>query len=101
MNVNVKRPTPVTTTDLSSSNFVNSSVNNGQGDVSLDVKPGDRGRSSPHERELEPLVHQETEGAYIDMDKRNQSSSCWKCKYNWRFFLPVTCCCRGFVIIIL
>lgn len=98
MNVDVEKPTRLTTADLNSSSSSDLSVEDEPGDVSLDDKAGGRNGSSSHIRELEPLVHQGTEGANIDMDEKNQISSCWKCKYNWRFFLPVTCCCRGFVI---
>ena len=69
-------------------------------DVSRNCESGDYKGSPSRARELEPLVRMDGEECSSAMSKeeKNQSTmSCWKCKYNWRVFLPVACCCRGFV----
>ena len=51
--------------------------------------------------EIEPLM---TEGpakmANVNEGDREDDTkaqeACWKCKYNWRAFLPVNCCCKRY-----
>lgn len=50
--------------------------------------------SSPYVREVRPLVSRENMEGGTDHEEKDENLSCWKCKYNWRYFLPVACCCR-------
>jgi len=88
----VKRCTPMTLSDIDNASSKNQSAGDDLGDVSLDYEANKDITSSSVTKELEPLVGLEAEGV---TEGRSQIFSCWKCKYNWRFFLPIACCCRG------
>ena len=90
----VKRCTPMTLSDIDNASSKNQSAGDDLGDVSLDYEANKDITSSSVTKELEPLVGLEAEGV---TEGRSQIFSCWKCKYNWRFFLPIACCCRGSV----
>ena len=92
--MDVQELTPMTLSDIDNASSKNPSTRDDLGDVSLDYDANKDGTSSSLTKELQPLVKLETEGITED---RNQTFSCWKCKYNWRFLLPIACCCRGSV----
>lgn len=46
-------------------------------------------------KEHDPLVHnQDMAEKMDDEDTEKKTASCWRCKYNWRYLMPVACCCR-------
>ena len=46
--------------------------------------------------EIEPLMVEEPKkmDGNKEEDDKETKRTCWSCKYNWRTFLPVACCCK-------
>ena len=48
--------------------------------------------------EIEPLMVEEARkmDGNKEEDDMKRKRTCWSCKYNWRTFLPVACCCKRY-----
>ena len=90
------------TTSIESNKVVgnNPIIQDDLGDISTEHESRENEESSSIPKELEPLVGENMEGGAEKEDSLSKSTSCWNCKYNWRYFLPVTCCCKRYIIFV-
>eukprot|EP00112_Aurelia_sp_Birch-Aquarium-sp1_P025655 Seg8654.1 transcript_id=Seg8654.1/GoldUCD/mRNA.D3Y31 product="Multidrug resistance-associated protein 9" protein_id=Seg8654.1/GoldUCD/D3Y31 len=49
----------------------------------------------PDHGEIEPLMAERPTKINEVEDGTKAQGKCWNCKYNWRTFLPVNCCCKS------
>lgn len=50
----------------------------------------------PDDGEIEPLMAERPTKINEVEGGTKAQETCWNCKYNWRTFLPVNCCCKRY-----